>query len=322
MSCPQCQNDEIDSSGICLVCGYQVEASTADPHIHDESSRALSGLIEIDYSDSSKETEIKEEMPEWRRELSERLKAIRQKRESSGASLKQQSAAAPAISGAVQPRTAPIQARPVEKVRKRIPPARVHEKPAGPLPQQKLLQPLESPALKAPDPGEVQKIIDKATSRQPVLESAAPVGISLTAAPQDPDEGKLILLSRTLSGLVDLIFVVLCTGVFIIAADFFSGIVVLDSISLINLSALFLLIYFLYSVFFLAASNQTVGMMITDLRVVGGNEKRPLIRQLAGRCLGYLISFFGLGIGLLWSLFDPESLCFHDRISRTRVIRI
>ena len=38
-------------------------------------------------------------------------------------------------------------------------------------------------------------------------------------------EGKLILLSRTLSGLVDLLIVVLCTGVFIIAADYFSGIV-------------------------------------------------------------------------------------------------
>jgi hypothetical protein len=29
-----------------------------------------------------------------------------------------------------------------------------------------------------------------------------------------------------------------------------------------------------------------------------------------------------LGIGLAWSLFNNESACFHDLISRTRVIRI
>ena len=87
-------------------------------------------------------------------------------------------------------------------------------------------------------------------------------------------------------------------------------------------AALFLLIYFLYSIFFLASSNQTLGMMITDLRVVGSDERRPLMRQLVGRCFGFLLSFFGLGIGLLWSLFNRESLCFHDRISHTRVIRI
>ena len=91
---------------------------------------------------------------------------------------------------------------------------------------------------------------------------------------------------------------------------------------MLNFSGLFLLVYFFYSIFFLAASNQTLGMMITDLRVVGSDEGRPLIRQLVGRCFGYLISLMGLGIGLLWSLFDRESLCFHDRVSHTHIIRI
>jgi hypothetical protein len=61
--------------------------------------------------------------------------------------------------------------------------------------------------------------------------------------------------------------------------------------------------------------------MITDLRVVGIDQKRPSLRQLMYRCCGYLGSLFGLGIGLLLSLFNQENLCLHDRLSRTRVIR-
>jgi len=131
-----------------------------------------------------------------------------------------------------------------------------------------------------------------------------------------------MLLSRTLSGLIDLIVVVLCTGGFILAADHFAGIVILDSISLFDYSALFLMTYILYSIFFLAACGQTIGMMITDLRVVGSGRKRPSVSRLLGRCLGYLLSLLVLGIGLLWSLFDRESLCFHDRVSLTRVVRV
>jgi uncharacterized RDD family membrane protein YckC len=324
MSCPQCHNNEISSSGICLFCGFQVEAIEPDPPIGESENvdRPFAGIIEIDYAGGPEEAEAKAEMPEWRRELSERLKAIRQKREQMAVTAKPQAEAVASVSAAPQPRTDHVPDRPAETIRKRAP-ARVQGNPPGPLPQQKVLQPLQMPAPKAPDPGEVQKIIDNATSRHSLSPPAEiPVEISFSAAPKDAEEGKLILLSRILSGLVDLIFIVLCTGAFIIAADRFSGILVVDSISLLDFAGLFLLIYFFYSLFFLAASNQTLGMMITDLRVVGSDARRPLIRQLVGRCFGYLVSLIGLGIGLLWSLFDRESLCFHDHVSHTHIIRI
>jgi len=324
MGCPQCHNDEISSSGMCLYCGFQVEANTPESPVQEgeNEARTFSGAIEIDYSDSKKEPEGKEEIPGWRRELSERLKAIRQKREQVSVPVKPQAAAVPSISSVPRPRPAPVPDRPAEMFRKRAP-ARAQEKPSGPVPQQKILQPVHTPVPKAPSPGEVQKIIDDAMSRRsPAPAAGTPREISFSAAPKEAGEGKLILLSRTLSGLVDLIFVVLCTGVFVIAADVFSGILIVDSISVLNFSGLFLLIYLFYSLFFLATSNQTLGMMITDLRVVGWGEKRPLIGQLVGRCFSYLISLMVLGIGLVWSLFDRESLCFHDRVSHTHIIRI
>jgi len=119
-----------------------------------------------------------------------------------------------------------------------------------------------------------------------------------------------------------LIIILLCTGVLFIAADFFSGIIALDTVSYLCFSGLFLLMYFFYSLFFLASSNQTIGMMITDLRVVGLYEERPSLGQLFRRCWGYLASILGFGFGLLWGLFDRESFCFHDRISDTHVIRM
>jgi uncharacterized RDD family membrane protein YckC len=91
--------------------------------------------------------------------------------------------------------------------------------------------------------------------------------------------------------------------------------------SLILFSVLFLLNFFLYSLFFLSSSNQTIGMMITDLRVIGRGERRPTLGQLLRLCCGYLVSLFGLGIGLLSGLFDRGNLCFHDHISGTYVAR-
>jgi len=355
MSCPQCQSDEISSSGICMVCGFQIPADSSAPEPELDGEEALeetleeiqretnkeaeeysfSGMIKMDYSGIASTPAPKEELPQWRKELSERLQAIKQKKEAAGVPVVQMESKVSSFSASqaqvVQP--PPVQplpivpAKPVEKPQMPKP----APKPRMPAPRQKVLQPLDpesvaaEPVLKTPDPQEIQNLIDNAVSRQT---TAAGTSSSIAETPisaQEPfvdQEGKLILLSRTLAGLVDLIFVVLCTGAFIIAADFFSGIVVLDSISYAGFSVLFLLNYFIYSIFFLATSSQTVGMMITDLRVVGADERRPSLRQLLRRCGGYLISVLGLGIGLLWSLFNRDSLCLHDLLSDTHVIRI
>jgi uncharacterized RDD family membrane protein YckC len=78
----------------------------------------------------------------------------------------------------------------------------------------------------------------------------------------------------------------------------------------------------MYSIFFLAASGQTVGMMITDLRVIGIANSRPSVSQLFARSFGYLLSVIVLGAGLVYSFFDRKHRCFHDRLSDTSVIRI
>jgi uncharacterized RDD family membrane protein YckC len=182
----------------------------------------------------------------------------------------------------------------------------------------------EKHSARPKDPRDIQNLIDNAVSiKSARSDDFAPAGIFSSASSQSQEhEGKLILLSRTLGGLVDLIIILICTGMLILAADFFSGIIALDAVSYLCFSVLFLLTYFFYSLFFLAATNQTIGMMITELRVVGTCDERPSLGQLVQRCWAYLVSLFGLGFGLVWGLFDRESLCFHDRVSDTRVERI
>jgi uncharacterized RDD family membrane protein YckC len=294
MDCPQCHNNEINSFGVCLVCGYHTEEP---PKIIEEAN---------DESSLSKS-----DLPQWRQELSERLQAIKQKKESNVGTAPPVVSPAPAID---KPRHRP---NPVSKSRQ----AAAGPAPSTPAPQQKILAPL----AKA-DPQEIERLIDKAVSHQSVQSSEDRPSLSSAFVPTkeqtDFYEEKLILLSRTLTGLVDLMIVALCTGIIIIASDYFSGIITLDFFSFTVYSALFLLTHLVYSIFFLAASTQTIGMMITDLRVVGRDGKRPLLRQIVCRCFGYLLSLFVLGIGLAWSLFDDENRCLHDRLSGTQVVRI
>ncbi|HYK88739.1 MAG TPA: RDD family protein [Acidobacteriota bacterium] len=136
-----------------------------------------------------------------------------------------------------------------------------------------------------------------------------------------PDD-RLILVSRTLSGLVDLLVVAICTGALIIATDVTSGIDIFDGKSLAVYSLLLFAVFFVYSAFFLGTANQTIGMMLTDLKLINAEDRRPHMGQILWRCFGYLVSVFMLGAGLLWGCFDRQSRCLHDRLSDTRVVRL
>ena len=330
MACPQCQGDEISPAGLCLICGYQVNAKPEEriPEIESREEPGRSGPIEVNYTEGEPASD-NGEVPPWRQQLSQRLHEIRQRKESMAATQQERTASPAPVPQLKTADTLTLLQERLKKV-----PIRKPQVPVVPMPRQRKLEPLPEPEIKAPvpptskpaDAQEIKNLIDSAVLRQvppPTVPSPESIPVVPGMPASEPEsEGKLILLSRTLAGLVDLIVIVLCTGAFIIAADYFSGIIALDHISLVVFSAVFLMIFFLYSLFFLSASNQTIGMMITDLRVVGRNERRPSIGRLVGRCCAYMVAFLCAGIGLLLGLFDRDSLCFHDRISGTRVIRI
>jgi uncharacterized RDD family membrane protein YckC len=178
------------------------------------------------------------------------------------------------------------------------------------------------PKVMDPDPDKLQKLLDTIVLRQAEPSVPSTPGASAKTAVPEESGDMLILLSRTLSGFMDLVLVLLLTGGFVLAADFFSGVEMIDGISKAWYTALLLATYFLYATFFLSTANQTIGMMIKDLRVVGDNGLRPGLDQVLMLSAGFLLSIFALGVGLLWSFFDREHRCLHDRLSHTRVVRI
>jgi uncharacterized RDD family membrane protein YckC len=138
----------------------------------------------------------------------------------------------------------------------------------------------------------------------------------------EPESDKLILLTRTFSGLVDLVIIVLIGSALIFAVDVIEGIEVFDTVSLLYYLALLIVIFLVYSLFFLATANQTIGMMITDLRITGERRPRPSLKQVFVRSLVFLFALSAAGTGLVIGFFDRHARCLHDRLSRTRVVRL
>jgi uncharacterized RDD family membrane protein YckC len=66
--------------------------------------------------------------------------------------------------------------------------------------------------------------------------------------------------------------------------------------------------------------GQTLGMRAWRLRIINASGELPALGAATLRFLLSLPSVFCFGLGLLWSLFDPQRLAFHDRYSRTCLI--
>jgi uncharacterized RDD family membrane protein YckC len=124
---------------------------------------------------------------------------------------------------------------------------------------------------------------------------------------------------RVAAEIVDSLLVLFATGLFATLVAKIDGDVVLTDRR--TIAGLLILVpaafWAIYKYLFLVHGGETLGMKLTKLRLVdftGAAVTRTLRRH---RALSMLISAFPLGLGLLWSFVDTESLCWHDRISRT-----
>ncbi len=94
---------------------------------------------------------------------------------------------------------------------------------------------------------------------------------------------------------------------------------------LVPLGAFVLLLILGYLVMFTAAGGQTVGKMLTGIRVIGTTEEdaaedRVTLRQAIYRELLTLPLLLPFGAGLLPAIFG-KGLAVHDRLAHTRVVR-
>lgn len=70
-----------------------------------------------------------------------------------------------------------------------------------------------------------------------------------------------------------------------------------------------------------AKGGQTIGMRAWRLQVVGENDEPPAWHAALLRFFCAVLSWLCLGLGFLASLWHPENHSWHDRLSKTFLIR-
>jgi uncharacterized RDD family membrane protein YckC len=79
------------------------------------------------------------------------------------------------------------------------------------------------------------------------------------------------------------------------------------------------LLWALYQYLLLVYSGTTLGLLAARVRLARFDGSRPSRRLRRWRVVASYLSACALGLGYLWSLLDEDSLCWHDRITRTHV---
>jgi uncharacterized RDD family membrane protein YckC len=77
-----------------------------------------------------------------------------------------------------------------------------------------------------------------------------------------------------------------------------------------------------YAAAFTGLTGQTLGKMMLGLRVVDGSGRRPGPPRAALRAVVAVVGIAALGLGAFAILLDPARRALHDRLLRTRVVRL
>ncbi|MEJ2576574.1 MAG: RDD family protein [Gammaproteobacteria bacterium] len=77
-----------------------------------------------------------------------------------------------------------------------------------------------------------------------------------------------------------------------------------------------------FHVVFWVRGGQTVGMRAWRVKVVGDNGGPLTTRTALLRYAAAWLSALPLGLGFLWSLWDAQGLSWHDRWSKTRLVKL
>jgi len=88
-------------------------------------------------------------------------------------------------------------------------------------------------------------------------------------------------------------------------------------------AATFLVVGFIYLTVSIALTGRTIGMKLFSLRVVDARTGLiPTGSQSAGRALLYMLTLLSAGIVLMYTFVNSEKQTAHDRFTRTAVVRV
>ncbi len=278
-TCQHCGAVNGDSSGICCFCDAPLGA-LEQPSLSRRISTQTEGNLAVE--------------PEWRREVSSRLRDYRARRRG-GPAADLQSALPfdpdPPLpveySGAATQVATPAPSKPAKRPRK--------------LPDERFE--ISIPMLEtAPTPrlAHWQDVL-------PLGADSEPAHLYTVAS----------LSERRKAAIADIGLLLFSYGGMLALFTVLGGHIGFNKLDLAVVAATFALFYAQYFALFTVFGGSTPGMMLRGLRVVRFDGGLPTSRQMAWRSFGYLISAGTCFLGFVWALWDDDQLCWQDRISQT-----
>jgi uncharacterized RDD family membrane protein YckC len=130
------------------------------------------------------------------------------------------------------------------------------------------------------------------------------------------------LPQRVFGGLVDFLVVLVATALFGLIVLKISGAVPLSKAVLAAALAVPCFFWIAYHYLFLVYAAATPGMHFASVTLTDfdGEPVRQRVRRF--RALAIALSSVSLGLGFVWALVDEDTLCWHDRISRTYPVQV
>ena len=126
---------------------------------------------------------------------------------------------------------------------------------------------------------------------------------------------------RRIAALFDTGFLLFAYGAFLALFSSLGGEFTLSKLSAAVYTTSLAIVYLQYFFLFTVFGGTTPGMMLRGLQVVSFSGEPPAARQMMLRSFGYLLSAGTFFLGFLWSMWDEDSLTWHDRISQTYLSR-
>ncbi len=164
---------------------------------------------------------------------------------------------------------------------------------------------------------------EKRDSRM-MIDVSIPPGAEEGAEDEEPAQARhyglypvASLQERGFAAVIDVICLLFAYGGFLALFGSLGGEFELSKLSAAVYVATFIIVYLQYFALFTVFGGTTPGMMFRGLQVASFTGEAPSSRQMLLRCAGYMISAGALFMGFVWSLWDEDTLAWHDRISRT-----
>ncbi len=146
--------------------------------------------------------------------------------------------------------------------------------------------------------------------------------LSVSALASDVRGDRAGVWRRMIAGLLDLLVVVLLSTPFAAAIEFAKG-QWSDPRVIGLMGGIALAVMFSYLTVSIALTGRTLGMRLLSLRTIDVRTGLiPTGGQAMKRAVGYIFSLAIFGLGLIYALIDREGRTMHDRFSKTVVVKI